>query len=212
MYIGHYAAAAALVTVVPDSPVLPAAIGVAWPDLVWPVLVLTGWEKVATNRIDPLQRSVRFDSYPFSHSLVLSNVLNLLPAVVIALIYQSVIVGIVFWLAAVSHWLLDVVVHQQDLPVVGIGAHDRKLGAGLWQYPKTAFILEYLFLAVAILATAPHSIWLGVLGGGLLLHLLNANSFLGLTTTNPPGTPARLATTTLVGYLGAITWFTMAWQ
>jgi hypothetical protein len=41
---------------------------------------------------------------------------------------------------------------------------------------------------------------------------LNANSFLGLTTTNPPGTPARLATTTLVGYLGAITWFTMAWQ
>lgn len=212
MYIGHYAAAAVLVTVVPDSPVLPAAIGVAWPDLVWPVLVLTGWEKVTTNRIDPLQRSVRFDSYPFSHSLVLSNVLNLLPAVVIALIYQSVIVGIVFWLAAVSHWLLDVVVHQPDLPVLGIGAHDRKLGAGFWQQPKTAFILEYLFLAVAILATAPHSIWLGVLGGGLLLHLLNVNSFLGLTRTNPLGTPARLSAITLVGYLGAIVWFTMAWQ
>jgi hypothetical protein len=212
MYIGHYAAAAVLVTVVPDSPVLPAAIGVAWPDLVWPVLVLTGWEKVTTNRVDPLQRSVRFDSYPFSHSLVLSNVLNLLPAVVIALIYQSVIVGIVFWLAAVSHWLLDVVVHQPDLPVLGIGAHDRKLGAGLWQYPKTAFILEYVFFAVAILATAPHSIWIGVLGGGLLLHLLNANSFLGMTRTNPLGTPARLSTITLVGYLGAIVWFTMAWQ
>jgi hypothetical protein len=96
MYIGHYAAAALLVTVVPDSPVLPAAIGVAWPDLVWPVLVLTGWEKVTTNRVDPLQRSVRFDSYPLSHSLVLGNILNLLPAVVIALIYQSVVVGIVF--------------------------------------------------------------------------------------------------------------------
>ena len=212
MYIGHYAAAAVLVTVVPDSPVLPAAIGVAWPDLVWPVLVLTGWEKVTTNRVDPSQRSVHFDSYPFSHSLVLSNILNLLPAVVIALIYQSVVVGIVFWIAAVSHWLLDVVVHQQDLPVVGIGAHDRKLGAGLWRYPKTAFILEYLFFAIVILATAPHSIWLGVLGGGLLLHLLNANSFLGLTRTNPLGTPARLSTITLIGYLGAIAWFTMAWQ
>jgi hypothetical protein len=212
MYIGHYAAAALLVTVVPDSPVLPAAIGVAWPDLVWPVLVLAGWEKVTTNRVDPLQRSVRFDSYPLSHSLVLGNILNLLPAVVIALIFQSVVVGIVFWLAAVSHWLLDVIVHQQDLPVVGIGAHDRKLGAGLWRYPKTAFILEYLFFAIVILATAPHSIWLGVLGGGLLLHLLNANSFLGLTRTNPLGTPARLSTITLIGYLGAIAWFTMAWQ
>ena len=212
MYIGHYAAAAVLVTVVPDSPVLPAAIGVAWPDLVWPALVLAGWEKVTTNRVDPLQRSVRFDSYPFSHSLVLSNVLNLLPAAVVALIYQSVIVGIVFWLAAVSHWFLDVVVHQPDLPVLGIGTNDRKLGAGLWQYPKTAFILEYLFFAVIILATAPHPIWLGVLGGGLLLHLLNANSFLGLTRINPVGTPARLANATLVGYFGAIAWFTMAWQ
>lgn len=212
MYIGHYAAAAVLVTVVPDSPVLPTAIGVAWPDLVWPVLVLTGWEKVTTNPGDPLQRSVRFDSYPFSHSLVLSNILNLLPAAVIALVYQSVIVGNVFWLAAVSHWLLDVLVHQQDLPVTGIGTNDRKLGAGLWQYPKTAFILEYLFFAVVILATAPQPIWIGVLGGGLLLHLLNANSFLGLTRTNPLGTPARLSTITLIGYFAAIVWFTMAWQ
>ncbi len=34
MYIGHYAAAAVLVTLVPASPVTPIAIGVAWPDLV----------------------------------------------------------------------------------------------------------------------------------------------------------------------------------
>ena len=212
MCIGHYAAAVVLVTVVPDSPVLPAAIGVAWPDLVWPVLVLTGREKVTTNPGDPLQPSVRFDSYPFSHSLILSNVLNLLPAFVTALIYQSVMVGIVFWLAAVSHWFLDVVVHQQDLPVVGVGTHDRKLGVGSWWHPKTAFIFEYLFFAVVILATAPHSIWFRALGRGLLLHLLNANSFLGLTRTNRLGTPARLSTITLVGYLGAIAWFTLAWQ
>ncbi|MEP6482283.1 MAG: hypothetical protein ABJA94_09780 [Rhodoglobus sp.] len=212
MYIGHFAAAAVLVTLVPDSPVLPASIGVAWPDLVWPILVLSGRESVTVDREDPLQRSVRFDSYPFSHSLVLSNLVAVLPAVIIAIAYESVIAGIVFWIASLSHWLLDLVVHKPDLPVVGFGAHDRKLGAGLWHYPKTAFVVEYLFFLIVVLITARPEIWLGVLGGGLLLHLLNANSFFGLTRNNPLGTPARLATVTLVGYLAAIFWFTSAWQ
>ena len=212
MYVGHYAVAAVLVTAVPDSPVLAAAIGVAWPDLLWPVLVLAGREKVTTDPHDPLQRSVRFDSYPVSHSLVLSNILALMPAVVIALAYQSVIAGMVFWFAAISHWILDLVVHQRDLPVIGIGTRDRKLGAGLWQYPTTAFILEYLFFATIVLATARFSMWLGVLGGGLLLHMANANSFFALTKTNPVSTPARLATVTFAGYVAAIAWFTLAWQ
>ena len=212
MYVGHYTAAAVLVTLVPDSPVLPAAIGVAWPDLVWPVLVLIGREKVTLDRADPLQRAIRFDFYPVSHSLVLSNILALLPAAVVALAYQSITAGVVFWFAAISHWFLDLVVHLRDLPVVGIGAHDHKFGAGLWLHPKSAFIIEYLFLAGVVLATARPSLWPGVIGGGLFLHLLNANSFFGLTKANPSSTPTRLAMITLTGYLAAITWFASAWQ
>jgi hypothetical protein len=212
MYVGHYAAAAVLVTLVPDTPVLPAAIGVAWPDLLWPVLVLAGLEKVTLDRDDPLQRAVRFDFYPLSHSLVFSNSLTLLPAVLIALAFQSVIVGVVFWLAAISHWFLDLPVHLRDLPVVGLGAHDPKLGAGLWKHPKTAFIIEYLFFAIVVIGTAPPRILPGVLGGGLLLHLLNSNAFFGLTKHNPVGTPVRFAVVTLIGYIAAIAWFCMAWQ
>lgn len=212
MFVGHYAAAAILVTVVPESPVAAAAVGVAWPDLVWPILVLAGKEKVSVDRGDPLQRSIGFDSYPYSHSLLLSNLLALLPAVAVALIFQSALAGIVFWLASISHWLLDIVVHLPDLPVAGFGPHDQKIGAGLWKLPKSAFVMEFLFFAVAILATAHPSAWTGLLGGGLLLHLLNANSFFGFTKSNPFGTPTRFATLTLVGYLGATVWFISAWR
>ena len=128
MYIGHYAVAAALVTLVPASPVTPIAVGVAWPDLVWPVLVFIGREHVTVNRSDPLQRSIRFDSYPFSHSLVLSNVFTLVPAVIVAFLYDSVLLGVLFWVATLSHWVLDLVVHLPDLPVLGFGGNDRMLG------------------------------------------------------------------------------------
>ncbi len=212
MYVGHYAAAAVLVALVPDSPVAPAAVGVAWPDLVWPVLVLTGRERVTVDRGDPLQWAVRFDFYPFSHSLVLSNLLALVPAALVALAYGSWTVGAVFWLAAVSHWVLDLVVHRPDLPVIGIGAHDHRLGAGLWRWPRIAFVVEFLFFAAVVLVTAHPSMYLGVLGGGLLLHLLNGNSAFAFTKRNPFGTPARFAAVTFVGYVAAIVWFCMAWQ
>ena len=212
MYIGHYAAAAVLVTLVPASPVIPIAVGVAWPDLVWPVLVLMGRERVTVGRNDPLQRSIRFDSYPFSHSLVLSNLFTLVPAAIVALLYDSVLIGVLFWVAAISHWVLDLVVHMHDLPVLGFGGKDNKLGFGLWQYPRTAFVTEYIFFATVVLLTAPPTAYVGVLSGGLCLHLLNANSFFGFSRRNPFCTPTRLALITLVGYFGAIAWFTLAWQ
>ena len=212
MYIGHYAVAAALVTLVPASPVTPIAVGVAWPDLVWPVLVVIGRERVTVNRNDPLQRSIRFDSYPFSHSLVLSNLFTLVPAVIVAFLYDSVLLGVLFWVAAFSHWVLDLVVHLPDLPVLGFGGNDRTLGFGLWQYPRRAFVIEYVFFAIVVLLTARPTAFVGVLSGGLGLHLLNANSFFGFSRHNPFSTPTRLALITLIGYVGAIAWFTLAWQ
>lgn len=212
MYIGHYAVAAALVTLVPASPVTPIAVGVAWPDLVWPVLVFIGREHVTVNRSDPLQRSIRFDSYPFSHSLVLSNLFTLVPAVIVAFLYDSVLLGVLFWVATLSHWVLDLVVHLPDLPVLGFGGNDRMLGFGLWRYPRTAFVTEYVFFATVVLLTARPAAFVGVLSGGLGLHLLNANSFFGFSRQNPFSTPTRLALITLVGYVGAIAWFTLAWK
>lgn len=212
MYIGHFAAAAAILAVVPEAPALPIAVAVAWPDLVWPALVFAGKERLKVDRDNPLQTGVEFTSYPYSHSLVLGGALSLLPALLAGLTYQSVLVGILFWIGVLSHWLLDAVVHLRDLPIRGWGQNDRRIGLGLWSRPRLAFALEYALFAVTVLLLAPSSMHLGLLGGGLLLHLFNINSFFGFTKNNPFGTPKRFALLALVGYAFAIAWFTMSWQ
>lgn len=211
MYIGHYAAAGVILAVAPETPVLPIAIAVAYPDLLWPFLVFLGKEKVSINPKTPLQKSIRFISYPHSHSLMRSAFLTIIPSVVFGLVYQDVSIAFLFWIGALSHWLLDIVVHVKDLPVFGKNTADTYVGLGLWQRPKLAFVLEYLFFAMVILVTASSSAWPALLYGGLALHLLNANSFFGLTKSNPTKTPNQYASLALFGFSIAIVWFTMFW-
>lgn len=211
MYIGHYAAAAAILAAAPNTPVLPIAVAVAYPDLLWPLLVYLRKEKVKVEPLNPLQKAIKFTSYPHSHSLVRSAVLDLVPAIVMGLLYQSVWVGFWFWIGALSHWLLDAIVHIRDLPVFGRKGKDRYVGLGLWNLPKLAFILEYVFFAITILLTASPSHWSGLLTGGLILHLFNLNSFFGFSKKLAPKSSKQFATLALVGFVIAIWWFTTNW-
>jgi hypothetical protein len=52
-------------------------------------------------------------------------------------------------LVALSHWLLDLIVHRADLPLLPGNAGDLpKLGFGLWRLPAEAAAFE-LILVVA---------------------------------------------------------------
>jgi len=203
MYIGHFVVAEALLKADPSVPALPVLVGVAYPDLLWPFLVYIGKEKVHIDPQTPLQKAIRFISYPYSHSLVRSSLLTLIPAIGLAVIFQRPIVGVLFFIAAISHWLLDAIVHLPDLPVLGFGP-DKKIGLGLWNYPGVAFVFEYLFYALGtlLLVSAKH-LWPMLIVGGAL-HLLNANSFFGFTKTNPTKTPKKYASLALFGYVVAI--------
>jgi len=212
MYIGHYAAAGAILAIAPGTPVFPIAVAVAYPDLLWPLLVYLGKEKVKVSPMNPLQKAIKFSSYPHSHSLVRSAALNLIPSIIFGLLYQNVWVAVFFWLGALSHWLLDAVVHIKDLPLVGSKKGDTYVGLGLWAVPKFAFVFEYIFFAVVILLTAQSSAWLPLLIGGLVLHALNANSFFAFTKKNLTKTSNQYATLALVGFAVAIAWFTLSWK
>lgn len=211
MYIGHYAAAGAILAIAPATPVLPIAIAVAYPDLLWPFLVYLGKEKVLIDPKTPLQKSIKFVSYPHSHSIVRSALLTLIPAALFGLLYQSPSVALLFWLGAMTHWPLDALVHLKDLPIKGSKKVDRYAGFGLWSAPKLAFVLEYIFFAVVMVLTAQQEVWAALLAGGLMLHLLNANSFFAFTKTNPTKTPNQYASLALFGFAVAILWFTKSW-
>lgn len=183
MFVGHYAVAVALVALVPGVDPLVALVGVGLPDLLLGVLVLAGVEDISRDPESPLWTDVTFEHYPYSHSLVLGGAMwtvAALPVVAVA----GVTAGAVFVAAALSHWLLDVVVHDGDLPVLGVG-DDWTLGLGLWRRPALAFLVEYLLFGVAVVAVLPRAAWPAVLAVGLAAHLLTVNPSFGLARTNP---------------------------
>ena len=201
MFIGHFAVAYLLIALVPAVPPLVVLFGVSFPDLLWPVLVLTGKEKVTVSPDNPLQNAIGFTSYPYSHSLVTGTLVATVPGLFIAY-FVSPLAGIVFVVASASHWLLDVVTHVKDLPVIGT-ARDTKVGLGLWNYPKAAFALELLFYVVITAFVVKPAMVIPLLALGCVFHLINANSFLGFSRKNP-FTPWSYAVAALFGFLAFI--------
>ena len=198
MFIGHFAFAYVLIRLFPGVlPMIP-LLGVDFPDLLWPFLVISGIEKVSIDPESPLQNHIKFTSYPYSQSLVLGTLIACVVGLGLAY-FTSPLAGLVFVAASASHWLLDATVHLKDLPVLGFGP-DRKFGFGLWNRPKTAFIVEYLFYAILTALTFPSKL-MPLLVIGAIFHLINANSFLGLTKTNPFKSPSAYAVLVLVGNL-----------
>ncbi len=182
MFIGHLAGAELLRAIFPQTPVWVSLVGVGFPDLLWGATILAGVERAKMSS-SPLQRDIEFTHYPYSHSLVLTNLIALVPAMALVPFYgwQA---ALVFMLASISHWLLDVIVHLRDLPLLGFG-RDTKVGLGLWRNGPLAFVVEYAIVVVATLAFTPADKWLWLLVVAALFHAVNANSFFGFIKTNP---------------------------
>jgi hypothetical protein len=200
MYIGHFAIAYILIRFFPGVPPLVPLIGVGFPDILWPILILLGVEKAEINPDSPLQKYVKFTSYPYSHSLVISFIISCSVGLILA--YGiSPIAGILFVIASTSHWFLDIIVHLPDLPVLGFG-RDKKVGLGLWNHPRMAFAVEYIFYVFAVLIFMPANFILPLIVIGTVFHLINAGSFLGKSKTNPFKSAKQYAVLALIGFIG----------
>ena len=200
MFIGHFAIAYLLARLFPQVPFLIPLVAVSFPDLVWPLLIFSGIEKVKVNPDSPLQKYLIFEKYPYSHSLIFTNFMALTAGLALALILRNPLVALVFTVGSASHWILDSIVHLPDLPILGFGRRDRKVGLGLWRNGPLAFVLEFIFYAVVTIAVLPRRLVSGALLLGSIFHLVNANSFFGFTRKNAFSTPASYALITLIGF------------
>jgi hypothetical protein len=205
MFIGHFAVGFAAKKAAPRTS-LAILIGAAlWADILWPVLVLTGLERV---RIDPgntAMTPLAFDSYPYSHSLVA----DLGWATVLALIYfavtryrtGSVWVGV----GVMSHWVLDFISHRPDMPVDLAGNH--LVGLGLWNsVPATVIVEGGLFAAsVGLYAKATRSKdRIGSIGFWLFVAFLGA--LYVADRFSPPPPSAEVVAWTGISFLPCLLW------
>jgi hypothetical protein len=139
VFVGHFGAALAAKPLAPRASLGTLVAAALFIDLVWPVLVLLGVERV---RIDPGNTAVTpldFEHYPFTHSGL--GVLAWAAAFGAAVLWRTGARRCAAVAAAlvVSHWVLDLVVHRPDLPLVWSGP---KLGLGLWRSMPATLAVE----------------------------------------------------------------------
>ena len=148
MFIGHFAVALASKRAAPrvSLGVLVAAAQLA--DLVWPIFLLLGWERVRIAPGDTAFTALDFEHYPWTHSLMMAIVWG----VAFALAYWTwrrdsrgaMVVGLV----VVSHWVLDYVTHRPDLPLTPWSG--TRLGLGLWNSVAATMIIESLIFIAGV--------------------------------------------------------------
>jgi membrane-bound metal-dependent hydrolase YbcI (DUF457 family) len=113
-------------------------------DGVLSLLVLLGWESVSipANFAETHQAEFRF---PYSHGLVASIAWSAIAGAT-GLVFSSRShstrrrAAALIALAVFSHWVLDTLVHQPELPLAG--ASSAKVGFGLWQRMPVAVAVE----------------------------------------------------------------------
>jgi hypothetical protein len=150
MFVGHYAAALVLrpLKKSPSLPVLFTAVQLM--DILFFSFVLTG---VEAFRLTPGITAMNpLDLYymPFSHGLagviVQSAIFGLLIAAVMG-DGARLAGGLIAGMAVFSHWMLDVITHQPDMMLL---READKIGAGLWNYPAAAMLVETIVIVSAL--------------------------------------------------------------
>lgn len=150
MFVGHYGAAFAAKPASQPIPLWLLFIAVQFMDVVWSLLVFAGVEKL---RIVPGFTAMNpLDLYymPYTHGLIGSLVLAaLLGGVSEYFLPQKGRTFLIVGLCVFSHWVLDLIVHVPDLPLIG----DRmKVGFGLWRWRDISLAAEFATLFAGLWA------------------------------------------------------------
>lgn len=140
MFIGHFAAGFASKKISNSLSLALAFIAVQFLDLLWPLLVLSGIEKVSIEEGITKLTPLDFTYYPYSHSLLMVILWSFLFGFIYFVATKNRQNSLILGLLVLSHWFLDLIVHRPDLPLSPFS--DLKVGLGMWNYPIVEMVIE----------------------------------------------------------------------
>lgn len=200
MVLGHYGLALATKRAAPRVSLGTLTGAAQLTDLIWPVLLLVGLEQVTiVPNANPFLR-LSFDSYPWTHSLLMAGVLGALAGVAYVAVSADRRGGLVVGLLVVSHWALDWIVHVPDLPLYPGGP---RVGLGLWQSMSGTIGVETVMFVIGVAlytrATRPTDRIGGWAWWAFVVSLVVL--YVASIYTPPPATVSGLAWAALAGWL-----------
>ncbi len=147
MTSGHFGFAAVVKSSAPKVPLWALMFSTYLLDFIFIVLAGFGIESFAPiNPAHPAYGQVMIHAY-YSHSLLGAAIIAVIAGFVARWAWGKK-AGLVIGAIVFSHWLLDLIVHRPDLPILpgNLGSLPL-LGFGLWQLPIASAVLE---LALAL--------------------------------------------------------------
>jgi hypothetical protein len=195
MIAGHFGFAALVKSRERQAPLWALMLATVWLDIVFVPLFLAGIETIEPVPGTHGGYGTGIIHADYTHSLVGALLLSAALGVAFGRRWGQR-TGAVLGFVSFSHWLLDLIVHRHDMPVLPANAADLpKLGFGLWQLPWAAVSAEFALVSagawfywhaarsVSLAAGLPQRraalvslmIWLG----GLLVLALDVTGILG---------------------------------
>ncbi|HET9823962.1 MAG TPA: metal-dependent hydrolase [Chitinophagaceae bacterium] len=205
MFIGHYGVGLAGKAIDTRPSLGTMFLAAQWLDLLWPVFVLAGLEKFSIVPGNTVLTPLRFDYYPWSHSMLMAINWGVLLAIIYFISTKNARGGILIGFLVFSHWLLDWFVHAADLQLTPFS--QTRVGLELWNYKWPEIILESLiFVAGAVIylkrtsaknKTGKWVVW-ALFIFLVVVHFMN--------TFGPPPTDIQM-----VAWVGLSQWLLVAW-
>jgi len=148
MIAGHFGFAALVKSSAPRVPLWALMLATVWLDIVFVPLYLAGIESIEPVPGTNGGYGAGIIHADYTHSLLgalgLSGIFGFIASIPWGRRSGGVLGAVTF-----SHWLLDLIVHRADMPILPANAGGfPKLGFGLWQWPVAAVTSE-LVLVVA---------------------------------------------------------------
>jgi hypothetical protein len=170
MIAGHFGFAALAKSREPQVPLWSLMLATVWLDIVFIPLYLAGIETIELIPGSHGTYGAGIIHADYTHSLVGALLLSAVYGVAFAPRWgqrNALVLGIVSF----SHWVLDLLVHHADMPLLpGNAGHLPTLGLGLWSHPPVVIAMELaLVLAGAVFygRAASHAVTTAGKGGRL---------------------------------------------
>ena len=205
MFIGHFGVGFAGKTIDKQPSLGTMFLAAQFLDILWPVFLLLGIEKVKIIPDGSAFENLNFTYYPFSHSFLGALVWSLLFGLVYYAFKKNISGSVLLGSLVFSHWILDLFTHVPDLPLTPWS--NIKLGLGLWNVPVATIVIEsmiYFGGAYLYLKFRKDENKKGLIGSISLMILLFIIYIASTFGSAPPSVDA-------IGFAGLGLWVFVAW-
>jgi hypothetical protein len=205
VFLGHFAAGLAAKRAAPGISLGTLFLAAQLADLLWPILVLAGIERVKIRPGITAVTPLDFVSYPWSHSLLALSAWGVLLGLAYAVARRGRAGAALLVVLVLSHWILDVASHRPDMPLApGTGP---KLGFGLWSSLPATLAVELGLFALGVALYARATTPRDRTGTWALSSLVGFMTAVYLGSVFGPAPPSSRA----VAWSGLAMWLLIAW-